>query len=191
MSRTLRISITALLLPSCLATVLLAGSEVGAEYDRQADFSKYKTYSWGKKPDTGKAEADARIMEVVDAQLKTKGWERVEGGPSDAVLAAIAIIREDQQIDTAYSGWGSGWNWSGPGPLAGAATTVRTDNRVGTLVVDIFDTGTKKVVWRGTAKGTLSPEADVEVNRRKLQQAVTRLFKGFPPAKPAEPKGGS
>lgn len=188
MSRSLPISITALLLSSCLAAGLLAASEVGAEFDRQADFSKYKTYSWGKKPDTGKAETDARIVEVIDGQLKAKGWERVEQMPSDAVLAAIAIIREDQQIDTAYSGWGPGWNWSGPGPLAGAATTVRTENRIGTLVVDIFDAGTKKVVWRGTAKDTLSSE--VEVNRRKLQQAVTRLFKGFPPAAPAAPKGG-
>lgn len=189
MSRALRTSITALILSTCLATGLLAGSEVGAEFDRQADFSKYKTYTWGKKPDTGKAETDARIVEVIDGQLKTKGWERIEGGPSDTVLAAIAIIREDQQIDTAYSGWGSGWNWSGPGPLAGASTTVKTENRVGTLVVDIFDSGTQKVVWRGTAKDTLSTE--VEVNRRKLQQAVTRLFKGFPPPKPAAPKGGS
>lgn len=189
MSRALRISITALLLSSGLTTGLQAASEVGLEFDRQADFSKYRTYTWGKKPDTGKAETDARIMEVIDSQLKDKGWERIEGGPSDTVLAVIAIIREDQQIDTAYSGWGPGWSWSGPGPLAGAATTVKTENRVGTMVVDIFDSGTKKVVWRGTAKDTLSTE--VEVNRRKLQQAVTRLFKGFPPTKPAPPKGGS
>jgi hypothetical protein len=187
-SRALITSIAALLLPSFLATGLMAGSEVGAEFDRQADFSKYETYTWGKKPDTGKAETDARIVEVIDGQLKAKGWERLEQGPSDAVLAAIAIIREDQQIDTAYSGWGPGWSWSSPGPLAGAATTIRTENRVGTLVVDIFDSSMQKVVWRGTAKDTLSTE--VEVNRRKLQQAVTRLFKGFPPPAPP-PKGGS
>ena len=104
------------------------------------------------------------------------------------MLAAHAIVKENQQIDTVYSGWGPGWSWSGPGPLAGVATTVRTDHRIGTLVVDIFDAGNRKLVWRGTAKDTLAPDA--EANRRKLEQAVTRLFKGFPPAPRADPKSG-
>ena len=173
---------------ACLAAGPLLAVEVVVEYDRQTDFSKYKTYTWRQKPDTGKPEMDARVLEALDGQLKEKGWTRIEQGEADAVLAAHAIIKEDQQIDTAYSGWGSGWNWSGPGPLAGVATTVRTDLRVGTLVLDVFDAGSKKLVWRGTAKDTLAP--DQETNRRKLQQAVTRLFKGFPPAPAASKKSG-
>jgi hypothetical protein len=167
----------------------MAASEVATEYDGQADFTRYRTYSWGKKPDSGKADVDARILEAIDGQLKEKGWARVESGPADVVLAAHAIVREDQQIDTAYSGWGPGWNWSGPGPLAGAATTVLTRQRIGTLVVDLFDAATRRLVWRGTATDTVGPDA--EANRRRLQQVVTRLFKGFPPVPAAKRKDGS
>ena len=188
MSHRVRIPGAAAALLACLAAGPLLAAEVVTEHDSQADFSKYKTYSWGQKPESGKAEADALILETIDGQLKARGWSRVEQGPADTVLAAHAIVREDQQIDTVYSGWGSGWNWSGPGPLAGVATTVRVQQRVGSLVVDIFDAASKKLVWRGTAKGTLGP--DVETNRRKVQQAVIRLFKGFPPAPASERKGG-
>src|SRR4030095_10361308 len=85
------------------------------------------------------------------------------------------------------SGWGPGWNWGSPGPGAGSATTILTKERMGTLVVDIFDASTRKVIWRGSAKGMLT--TDDETNKRKLNQAATRLFKKFPPTAAGPPSG--
>ena len=168
------------------ATVLAAAgaraqaAEIVTEFDSKTDFSKYKTYTWRQKPDSGSADRDALIVAEIEGQLKAKGWTAPEEGQAgDTVLAVHAIVREDQTIDTAYSGWGPGWSWGGPGPGAGSATTILTKERLGTLVVDIFDASTRKVIWRGSAKGTLT--TDAETNKRKLNQAVTRLFKKFPP----------
>ena len=171
------------MLLSCLGAGPLGAAEIETEYDGKTDFSKYRTYSWGQKPDSGKLDADTRIVEAIESQLKARGWALLEQGKADAVLAAHAIVKENQGVDTAYTGWGPGWSWSGPGLGAGAAITIRTEHRVGTLVVDIFDAGTRKLVWRGTASDTLA--TDSETNRRKLDQAASRLFRKFPPARKA------
>ena len=50
---------------------------------------------------------------------------------------------------------------------------------VGTLVVELIDTSTSKVVWRGVASGTISDKS--ENNTRQLQKAVAEMFKAYPP----------
>lgn len=45
--------------------------------------------------------------------------------------------------------------------------------------MDIFDTATKKLIWRGTATNALSDKP--EKNEQKLENQVTDLFKHFPP----------
>ncbi|MGH2479552.1 MAG: DUF4136 domain-containing protein, partial [Ktedonobacteraceae bacterium] len=58
------------------------------------------------------------------------------------------------------------------------ATTYVENYKVGTLVVDMFDTNTKKLIWRGSASDTLSgkPEKD----EKRLEKAVSKMFEHFP-----------
>ena len=50
---------------------------------------------------------------------------------------------------------------------------------VGALVVDIFDTPTKNLIWRGVASDVLSSKPDK--NEKKLEKAVHDVFEHFPP----------
>ena len=50
---------------------------------------------------------------------------------------------------------------------------------IGTLVVDIFDAPTKKLIWRGMATDVLSDK--LEKNIKKLQKTVEEMFEHFPP----------
>jgi hypothetical protein len=50
---------------------------------------------------------------------------------------------------------------------------------VGTLVVDLFDTSTKKLIWRGSARDTLSDKSDRNI--KTLNSDVQRMFDHFPP----------
>jgi hypothetical protein len=61
----------------------------------------------------------------------------------------------------------------------GMATTTVENIPVGTLVVDIYDTGSQHLVWRGLAHDQLSdkPEKDT----KKLEKAVDKMFDKFPP----------
>ena len=70
--------------------------------------------------------------------------------------------------------WGDSSPSSSPSP--GAADLTYT---VGTLVVDLFDTNTKKLIWRGSASDTLSSKSDKNI--KKLNMDVKKMFDRFPP----------
>jgi hypothetical protein len=78
-------------------------------------------------------------------------------------------------LNTFYDGFGRGWRWGG----FGEATTTTEIYKVGTLVVDLFDTKTKKLIWRGTSSDTLSNSSDKNI--KNLDKGVEKMFKKFPP----------
>jgi hypothetical protein len=100
---------------------------------------------------------------------------KVESG-GDASVAAFGSIREQRELETFYSGFGGGWRWRGFGD--GSATTNVNITKVGTLMVDVFDSQTKKLIWRGASSDTLSGKA--EKNEKKLEKDITEMFKHFP-----------
>jgi hypothetical protein len=61
----------------------------------------------------------------------------------------------------------------------GTTTTVNT-YQVGTLVVDLFDAHTKKLIWRGSSADTLSDKS--EKNIKNLDKGVQKMFDHFPPS---------
>ena len=64
----------------------------------------------------------------------------------------------------------------------GEATTTTDTYKVGTLVLDLYDTKTKQLVWRGSTSDTLSNNSNKNI--QNLAKGVGKLFKQFPP----EPK---
>ena len=162
------------LIPALAGVGLLLAS-VKTDYDHQADFSHYKTYSWISAKGSNELWSE-RIMQDVDQQLAAKGWTKAESG-GDATVSAFGRVRNEQTLNTFYDGLGGGWRWGG----FGESTTTVENTPVGSLVVDIFDSSTKKLVWRGTATDTLSEKPDK--NEKKLEKAVGEMFKHFPPSK--------
>jgi hypothetical protein len=61
----------------------------------------------------------------------------------------------------------------------GDATTTTETYKVGTLVVDLFNTNTKKLVWRGSASDTLSNKSEKNIDN--LDKGVEKMFEKFPP----------
>jgi hypothetical protein len=96
---------------------------------------------------------------------------------SDVVILALGNSHNQQEEQTFYSGAG-GWFWGGMG---GVATTSTYTTREGLLVISMFDTKTKKLVWRGTATGSLSNNPDKNIG--KLNKSLSKLLKVFPPKK--------
>jgi Domain of unknown function (DUF4136) len=150
--------------------------QVKTDFDQRAHFSQYKTYSWQEiKPENSLW--DARIKDAVDAQLSAKGWTQVDSG-GDVAIVAIKTTQTQRSLQTFYDGFGGGWRWRGFGGM-GEATTTEEDYKEGTLVVDMYDGKTKQLIWRGSAEGALSNNADK--NEKNLDKGVAKMFKKFPP----------
>jgi hypothetical protein len=141
-----------------LATSFFAG-DVKTDYNRSANFNQYKTYSWGNVQTQEALLAD-RIKSGVDEALAAKGWRQVASG-GDVSLTATEIT-EDQQILNTYDD----------------ITTTET-YQVGSLVVEMFDTRTAKLIWRGSSSDTLSSKPDKNI--KNLDKGVQKMFKNFPP----------
>ncbi|MGC2551546.1 MAG: DUF4136 domain-containing protein, partial [Candidatus Sulfotelmatobacter sp.] len=72
--------------------------EIKVDYDHHANFSQYKTYSWGKV-ETQNPLWDDRIKEAVDQELAKKGWTEVASG-GDVTVMAIGTTRDQPTLQT-------------------------------------------------------------------------------------------
>jgi hypothetical protein len=154
-----------------LATVACS-QEVRSDYDHHVNFSRYKTYSWAKV-ETPDSIWDQRVNEAIDRTLAAKGWAQVPSGGSISVVAVGTTMKSPR------------CGPSTPGSVAGAGAALVTrppnveNHEVGTLIVDIFDTSTKSLIWRNSARDVLSSKP--EKNIKKLDKAVQKMFEHFPP----------
>ena len=148
--------------------------DVKTDYDRAADFNRYKTYSWEKVQTQDPLWVD-RIKEAVNGALTAKGLTPVDSG-GDVAIVAIEMTKNQQNLNTFYNGFGGGWRWGGG---FGDATTTVDNYKVGTLVVDLFDAKTKKIIWRGSSSDTLSDKSDKNI--KNLDKGVQKMFDHFPP----------
>jgi len=77
-------------------------AQVKTDYDHNANFSSYKTYSW-LKVQSGDPLWDDRIKQDVDSQLAAKGWTKVDSN-GDASVSAFRSTQDQQTLDTFYNG---------------------------------------------------------------------------------------
>jgi Domain of unknown function (DUF4136) len=158
-----------------------SAQQVKTDYDRGANFGHYKTYSWEQVKSKDALDVD-RIKAAVNAVLAAKGWTQVDTG-GDVSIVAMEITRNQQTLNTFYDGFGGGWGWRrfGAGGFGDSTTTTET-YKVGTVVVDLFDTHTKQLVWRGASSDTLSNNSDKNI--KNLDKGVDKMFRKFPPGTP-------
>ena len=157
-----------------------SSAEVKTDYDRTVEFNRYKTYSWGKVHAQNPLWVD-RIKADIASALAAKGWTEIESG-GDVSIMAMEMTEDHRTLNTYYDNLGGGWGWrrwGGFGDGFGTSTTTEETYKVGTLVVDLFDTDAKKLIWRGSASDTLSAKSDKNI--KKLNSDVQRMFDHFPP----------
>jgi len=152
--------------------------QVKSDYDRNANFAQYKTYSWEQVKTKDPLDVD-RIKSAVNSALSAKGWTQVDSG-GDVSIVAMEITQTQQTLNTFYNGFGGGWGWRrfGGGGF-GEATTTTDTYKVGTVVVDLFDTKSKQLIWRGSSSDTLSNNSDKNI--KNLDKGVEKMFQHFPP----------
>lgn len=176
--------------------------QTSTNYDPGAvqELDTYRTYSWlpmkqDKDPDERVYNPiiQARVHQAVDAQLQARGYRLVEPGQkSDFKVGWHGAIDTKVEADTVdrYSGYG--WDpWYDPffGPVGYGgsglvdAPMVR-EYQQGTLVLDVVDADSNKLVWRGTAQAQLSERVDADESQKLINTSVEKMLKDFPPDTP-------
>ena len=175
-----------------IALVLLAahaavGQDVRYNFDKDTDFSKFKTYKWVAVKDAQNIDnlRDKQIKSTVDSELATKGLTKTDADTADLYVAYQAGIGTEKQF-TSYNtdwGYGPGWNrggWYGGG--GGGMTTGQTSTiYTGQLAIDFYDSKGHDLVWRGVASKTIDTNAKPEKQQKNLAKAVAKLLKKYPP----------
>ncbi len=156
--------------------------KINNDYDQQADFSSFKTYSWYETDSDLKENyplAHQRLVQAVDTQMAAKGFSKVVTNP-DAYVTYHTDDNQQVRIDsTSFGyGYGPGWRWGGGVGMGSTTSTVRSYT-VGTLIVDIWDARQKRLAWRGIASDTVSDNPGS--NEKKIKSAAEKMFKNYPP----------
>ena len=156
--------------------------KVKTDFDPAADFSKVTSYYWAKSDPSQNDLMNQRLISAVDTWLTAKGWTKAPQGQAQVAVVPMLTTSEQQNINTYYDSFGGGWGYGGwYGGGMGSSTTMVSTYIQGTLIIDLFDVSTKKLMWRGIATDTISDNP--AKNAEKIQNATKKMFeKKFPPA---------
>ena len=157
--------------------VQMLSQEVTTDYDHSADFSQFHTFCFGHVHSSDPL-FEQRIRDEVTRDLTKRGWQMVSSG-GDVTVTAVGAVKNQQEYNTFYDGLGGfGWRrgWGGGG--FGETYTTVNQIPVGTLVIDLYQTGSQRLLFRGTANDQLSNNADK--NTGKLDKAIDKIFSKLP-----------
>ena len=149
---------------------------------RGTDFTKYKTYRWVKldQIEYPTEDVDQKIRHSIDAILTERGLKRVDEGEADLLAIYQATISREREWN-AYRAGAEYWDYGGWYGWGGGKPRARTYINVGTLNLDFYDAALRKQVWRGEATKTLNPPKDPQQLQAKIDRAMAKLLRNFPP----------
>jgi len=173
----------AVLLATAASTL---AQDVRYDFDKEKDFSKYKTYKWvtikeAEQPDQLTQKA---LISAIDSQLAAKGLTKTESDDANLYIGYQTAIGQEKQFTSYNTGWGYGPGWGGGWYGGGGMSTTYGSTStvyVGQLDLSMYDSAAKQLVWRGTASKTLDPKAKPEKKEKNIAKAVTKLLKNYPP----------
>lgn len=179
------------------AILIIAGSiaacssvKITTDYDKSVDFESLKTFEyfgWADESDKLLNELEKRRIEAAFAdEFEKRGLTLVKEG-GDMVVALYIMTENKTQYNATtsgmgyggYYGYGPGWGW---GPRMGMGmTTTRVSEynyTVGTLVIDIFHAGDKKLIWESIATGTV--DDNPQTREKNIPRTVAKIMAPYP-----------
>ena len=176
-----------------LLELFLAGAsnalaqDVRYNFAKEANFAGFKTYKWVpiKSAQPLSDLVENQIKSAVDAELGKKGLMKTDADSADLYVGYQAAVNTEKQFTSFNDSWGYGGGWYGPGWYGGGGMSTTTGSTstiyVGQLALDMYASGQKSLVWRGTASKTLDTKAKPEKQQKNLTKAVAKLLKNYPP----------
>lgn len=144
------------------------------------DFSQYKTaeyLGWNEDSETQASQEDReRIEKAVGAEFRSRDFEILGEGADLEVSLFLVLNTETLSAD--YIAHHNGYY--GIGSLGPSANMPEEDYDfvVGTLIIDVFDSESQKLVWQGI--GTKTVTENPEKREKSTPKAIAKIMKEFP-----------
>jgi len=166
-----------------------AGQQVTTDYTPATSFSQFRTFALVSSPDTAAAQQllDQRVSNAVQAQLIGKGLTATDRQNADLFVGYGMVDKTHREVYTDRDGWGWGGGWGWRYYRWGVSWPMTIQRRVetytdGTVVVNLIDAKTKKVVWEGEVADVVSlPVGNPVSATQQIDGAVAKLFAKYPP----------
>jgi hypothetical protein len=174
-----------LLIAVAVAATPATAQKITIDYAHDFDFSKVKTFTYVETQDTDLQNtlADSKMESAILRELRGGNLTQVDSGGD--LYITYHVVTEDNTVFTTdhfgYGGWGPGWGgyggygYYGYGGGMGTSTTRATTYTDGTLIIDAYEPGEKKMVWRGT--GTVTLKAKPEKQAKQVDNILTKMGK--------------
>ena len=178
----------------CLAMILgalfvgipLRAQKVETSYDKNADFSNYKRFTWGKnylitrqRPED-QARIDKAIVDAINRHLQAKGFVRDDQNPDFVVLYECGGL---SNIATGAQMYTSGT----PDPLGTTPDMIGTSLDVwatilGKMQIIVTTASNPTILWRArVTKKIRDPGKMLAHLDKEMNQIVEKALKKFPP----------
>lgn len=189
-----------------LVAILLAGCssiKVTSDFDTTVDFTKFKTfeyYGWAEESNKILNQLEQeRIESAFGKELNARGLTGVKKGDGGDVLITLYVVTEEKTSTTAnttttgmggygyggYYGYGPAYGWGGSSMHNSTTTYSERDYTVGTLVIDVYDSKEKKLIWESVGQGTIKESKTPEQKEKNTTIAVAKIMATYP-VKPAK-----
>jgi len=151
---------------------------VNYDYDKQADFTKYKTYNYYSDLETGLSDLDTkRLLYVMDAKMKTKGFSLSEA--PDFFVNIQSDEYSNEQRNSVGVGLGGGGRNVGGGISIGLPIGQSKVNRQ--ITIDFIDENGKGLFWQAISESSFNPNASPEMREERLKAIIEKVFSKYPP----------
>ena len=173
-----------------ILSFLIAGTAHAAkpqiQWNPDYDFSSIQSFEWIQPPEASLVTDDPylheHIINAIQYQLTSRGVTEVsENG--DVRVTYYMSTRTDVSLQSTTVGYGfsnygrRGWGYYGygfGGPVYTNTSVVEVDR--GTLMVDIWDSASNELIWRGKVDDISLPGNQIKV-RRNVESAIKAMAK--------------
>jgi hypothetical protein len=180
--------------------MVILGGCASIDMDRSADFSRYKTFGWGKatvkmdNPVFSNSSISNDIKALVRKEFAKRGIT-FRAKNADLLVSYQAYVEKKQR---SYGGtpfyyypnyyypypiyplrfYSFGWYPFGFGLPYGWSDPLQNDPYTeGTLIIQVADNKTGEIIWKGSVTGIMD---DVKVVHRRIEKGVRAIMKKYP-----------
>ena len=151
---------------------------VNYDYEKQHDFTKYKTYNYYSDLETGLSELDTkRLLYVMDEALKAKGFT-LSSTPDFFINITSSEFQENRNSTVGVGVGGGGRNvWGG----ISIVIPLGQQNVNTQIIFDFIDENGIGLFWQAVSESSFNPNAKPEQRESRLKAIADKVLAGYPP----------